>query len=65
MAKPPDIGHLTQDQTAALAIECLGLLTLAQRVQAVLKAFDDEERGELAAWLDDDGDGKREKSPTD
>jgi hypothetical protein len=65
MAKPPDIGHLTQDQTAALAIECLGLLALAQRVQAVLKAFDDEERGELAAWLDDDSDGKREKLPTD
>ena len=69
MAKPPDIGHLTQDQTAALAIECLGVLTLAERVQAVLKAFTNEdERGELTAWLadpDDDDDGKKEKSPTD
>lgn len=53
MAKPPDIGHLTYEETAALAIECLGLLTLKEKVQAVLKAFDKEEREELAAWLDD------------
>jgi hypothetical protein len=69
MAKPPDIGHLTQDQTAALAIECLGLLPLAERVQAVLKAFTDEdERGELTAWLADPEDDEKTtvvKSPTD
>jgi hypothetical protein len=53
MAKPPDIGHLTQEETAALAIECLGMLTLDQRVQAVLKAFDADERDELAHWLED------------
>ena len=69
MAKPPDIGHLTQDETAALAIECLGLLPLDKRVQAVLKAFTDEdERGELTAWLADPEDDEKTtvvKSPTD
>jgi hypothetical protein len=54
MAKPPDIGHLTQEETAALAIECLDTLPLEQRVQAVLRAFDPDERDELAHWLEDD-----------
>ena len=54
MSKLPDIGHLTLEETAALAIECLGMLTLDQKVQAVLKAFDSDEKDELANWLDDD-----------
>lgn len=47
-----DIGNLTQDETRELATECLSLLTLDQKVQAVLGAFDDEERDELVAWLE-------------
>jgi acylphosphatase len=49
-----DFGRLTQDETAELAIEALIELTLDNRVQAVLKAFDGDERDELANWLDDE-----------
>jgi hypothetical protein len=49
-----DFGRLTQDETAELAIEALAELTLDNRVQAVLKAFDRDERDELANWLDDE-----------
>ena len=55
MSKPNvDFGRLTQDETAELAIEALAELTLDNRVQAVLKAFDRDERDELANWLDDE-----------
>jgi hypothetical protein len=49
-----DFGRLTQDETAELAIEALAELILDNRVQAVLKAFDRDERDELANWLDDE-----------
>jgi hypothetical protein len=49
-----DFGRLTEEETAAAAVEALSLLTLEQKVQAVLKAFDRNEKDELAAWLDDD-----------
>ena len=55
MSKPNvDFGRLTQDETAELAIEALAELILDNRVQAVLKAFDRDERDELANWLDDE-----------
>jgi hypothetical protein len=49
-----DFSRLTQEETAELAEEALGELTLDKRVQAVLKAFDPDERDELAHWLEDD-----------
>lgn len=49
-----DFGKLTQEETAEVALEALGELTLDNRVQAVLKAFGGDERGELTAWLNDD-----------
>jgi acylphosphatase len=49
-----DFGRLTQKETAELALEALAELMLDNRVQAVLKAFDSDERDELAAWLNDD-----------
>ena len=55
MSKPNvDFGRLTQEETAELALEALAELTLDNRVQAVLKAFDKDGRDELANWLDDD-----------
>jgi hypothetical protein len=58
-----NFGLMTEEETAELAGEALAELPLAARVQAVLKAFDSDEREELAAWLDDDR--TAEKSPTD
>jgi acylphosphatase len=49
-----DFRRLTQKETAELALEALAELMLDNRVQAVLKAFDSDERDELAAWLNDD-----------
>lgn len=55
MTKPNvDYGRLTQEETAEMAVEALAELTLDNRVQAVLKAFDSDEKDELANWLDDD-----------
>lgn len=54
-----DFGKLTEDETAALATEALGELTLDKRVQAVLKAFDAEAQEELASWLDTDDDEEK------
>ena len=52
-----DYGMLTQDETAELAVAALEELTLDKRVQAVLAAFDYDEREELGSWL-----GKDEQS---
>jgi ubiquinone biosynthesis protein UbiJ len=49
-----DFGRLTQEETAELAVEALNELTLDNRVQAVLKAFEKDERDELANWLGDE-----------
>lgn len=53
-ANKPDFGQMTEEETAEVAVEALGELSLDQRVQAVLKAFDKDGRDELANWLDDD-----------
>ena len=53
-ANKPDFGQMTEEETAEVAVEALGELSLQQRVQVVLKAFDKEEREELANWLDDE-----------
>jgi hypothetical protein len=53
MARVPDIGDLTFEQTKELAETCLGVMPLSDRIQAVLAAFNDEERQELMAWLDE------------
>jgi hypothetical protein len=45
-----------------IAVDALRELPLAERVQAVLKAFDNDERDELALWLEDD---TTEKTITD
>jgi hypothetical protein len=60
-----DYGRLTQEETAEIAVEALAELTLNQRVQAVLKAFDQEERDELASWLDADNPGGDPETTTE
>jgi hypothetical protein len=51
----PDIGRLTQDQTAELAIECLAMLPLDAKIKAILAACPagSADRDELLAWLTD------------
>lgn len=48
----PDLGTYSDEDTKAIAVLALAQLTLDMRVKAVLEAFDGEERGELACWLD-------------
>jgi hypothetical protein len=53
MARIPDIGNLTEEQTQELAATCLGMLDLSGRIYVVLRAFDDDDdRAELLSWLD-------------
>lgn len=50
-----DFGKLTEEETAALAVEALGELRLDARVKAVIAAFSEEaDRDELMSWLDDE-----------
>jgi hypothetical protein len=49
-----DIGNLTDEETAALATRCLEALSLAEKVQAVLGAFhNNDARSELIQWLEE------------
>lgn len=61
MPDPIDLGKLTDAETAELAVRCLDTLTLADKVQTVLKAFHSaEERAELSEWLESEGEEEEE-----
>ena len=63
MARIPDIGNLTDEQTAELAVTCLDALPLHERVKVVVDGwwrrphalrvdvFVDDDRAELLLWL--------------
>lgn len=51
MARIPDIGNLTDEQTAELAVTCLDALPLHERVKVVVDVFVDDDRAELLLWL--------------
>ncbi len=48
-----DVQDLTEEQTKALALECLSMLDLLGRIEIVRSAFEDtDEREELVAQLE-------------
>jgi hypothetical protein len=51
---PIDLGPMTDEEIGELGTRCLGSLSLAERVQSVLRAFlDIEEREELISHLEE------------
>jgi hypothetical protein len=60
-----DVGNLSSAEVKELAAECMGYLSLNERIQAVLKAFDSEEREELARWIEQPEDEDAEEEPSD
>lgn len=56
-----DLQNMTDTETADLAVRCLDSLILADKVQAVLKAFaSDEDRQELMSWLESEKEDEEE-----
>lgn len=49
----PELGDYSEAETSQLAVHALNELSLDARIKAVLEAFDDEEREELATRLDE------------
>ena len=65
MAKRFEVGDLSTQEVIECSTECLGMLTLTERIQVVLKAFDDNEREELKSWLDQPEDEESEEESED
>lgn len=55
MARLPDIGLFSIEQTKELAVQALSYLTLTDRIAVIMALFpkDSDDAAELLSWLED------------
>jgi hypothetical protein len=60
-----DIESLTAPETKSLAVECMNMLSVHDKIQVVMATIQGSDRDELKMWLDDEpeeGDEDEEES---